>query len=298
MKIFYLITFVFALCSCTSKKVAVDPVTYAAEVEAWHQKRVEDLKGPNGWLNVSGLYWLNEGINTFGSGEKNNIVFPAGKIPEFAGFFMLQQNTVLIDVAADVAITSKGQPVNEKIIYHPDSSHNTVLDYGSLQWFVIKRDTKYGIRLRDFKNSAIENFKGIDRFPVDVQWRLEAKFENADSSRTIPITNVLGQTTEQPSPGTLVFTIQDKTYRLDALDEGGDEYFIIFGDPTNTKETYGAGRYAYVKKPDADGNTVLDFNKTYNPPCAFTEFATCPLPPKQNILDIAVTAGEKNYLHH
>jgi len=298
MKSIYLISFVMVLAGCGPKKEAVDPVAYAAEIEAWPQKRVENLKGPNGWLNVSGLYWLNDGINTFGSGDKNNIVFPKEKIPEFAGFFMLMQNTVLIDVAADVAVTSKGQPVNEKMIYHPDSARGVVLDYGSLQWFVIKRDTKYGIRLRDFKSPAIENFKGIERYPVDGQWRVDAKFEKADSTRTIPITNVLGQTTEQPSPGTLVFTINDKAYRLDALDEGGEEYFIIFGDPTNTKETYGAGRYVYVKKPDADGNTVLDFNKAYNPPCAFTEFATCPLPPKQNILDTEITAGEKNYSLH
>lgn len=298
MKSIYLIIFIVALVSCSPKKAAVDPVAYTAEIEVWHQKRVENLKGPNGWLNVSGLYWLNPGINTFGSGEKNSIVFPAGKIPEFAGFFMLQQSTVLINVVADVGITSKGQPVTERIIYHPDSARSTVLDFGSLQWFVIKRDTKLGIRLRDFKNQVIENFKGIDRFPVDVQWRLEAKFEKADSSRTIPITNVLGQTTDQPSPGTLVFTMEDKTCRLDVLDEGGEEYFVIFGDLTNTKETYGAGRYVYVKKPDVDGNTVLDFNKAYNPPCAFTEFATCPLPPKQNILDAAVTSGEKNYLTH
>ncbi|HRI79435.1 MAG TPA: DUF1684 domain-containing protein [Cyclobacteriaceae bacterium] len=298
MKSIYLIIVIVALISCTPKKAEVDPVAYAAEIEAWHQKRVENLKGPNGWLNVAGLYWLNDGINTFGSGEKNSIVFPAGKIPEFAGFFMLQMNTVLIDVADNVDITSNGQPVNEKIIYHPDSSRAVVLDYGSLQWFVIKRDTKFGIRLRDFKSPAIESFKEIDRYPVDVQWRLEAKFEKADSARTIPITNVLGQTTPQSSPGTLVFAVKDKTYRLDVLDEGGEEYFIIFGDATNAGETYGAGRYVYVKKPDADGNTILDFNKAYNPPCAFTEFATCPLPPKQNILDTEVTSGEKNYSLH
>src|SRR6185295_5316706 len=131
MKSIYLISFVMVLAGCGPKKEAVDPVAYAAEIEAWHQKRVENLKGPNGWLNVSGLYWLNDGINTFGSGDKNNIVFPKEKIPEFAGFFMLMQNTVLIDVAADVAVTSKGQPVNEKMIYHPDSARGVVLDYGS-----------------------------------------------------------------------------------------------------------------------------------------------------------------------
>ena len=220
MKSIYLITFIVVLGSCTSKKLTetpIDPIVYAAEIDAWHQKRVEELKGPKGWLNVSGLFWLNEGINTFGSGTKNSIVFPEGKIPEFAGFFMLKQNTVLMEAAEGVDVTSKGKPVRNQIIYHPDSARATVLDYGSLQWFIIKRDTKFGIRLRDFKNPAIEGFLGIERYPVDAAWRLKTRFEKADSGRTIPITNVLGQTTPTPSPGTLVFTLQEKEFRLDAL---------------------------------------------------------------------------------
>lgn len=292
-----LLTILIIFGNCTSKKgseATLDPIVYATEIDGWHKKRVEELKGPKGWLNVTGLFWLNEGITTFGSGSQNNIVFPEGKIPEFAGFFMLKQNTVLLETS-DAGITCQGKPVKTQIIYHPDSAKALVLDYGSLQWLIIKRDTKYGVRLRDFKNPAIEGFKGIERYPVDGAWRAEAKFEKADSSRTIMITNVLGQTTPQLSPGTLVFALKGKEYRLDVLDEGGDEYFMIFGDVTNAKETYGAGRYLYVKHPDENGNTLVDFNKAYNPPCAFTEFATCPLPPKQNVLDIAVTAGEKDY---
>lgn len=287
--------------SCSPKKGAessIDHAAYKLEIEAWHKKRVDDLKGPSGWLNLAGLYWLEEGINTFGSSDKNSLVFPSGKIADRAGFFLLKQNIVTVEVAPGVKIISEKLPVKSKVIYHPDSSRSPVLEYESLQWFVIKRDNKYGIRLRDFKNPKLEGFHGIERYPIDATWRAEAKFEKSAEGRTIEITNILGQTIPQLSPGSLIFTLNGKKYRLDALDEGGEDYFMIFGDKTNTKETYGAGRYLYVEKPDASGKTIIDFNKAYNPPCAFTEFATCPLPPRQNILDIEIKAGEKNYTTH
>jgi uncharacterized protein len=302
MKNVYFILLALTVLSCGVKKEAKPPLdlaAYTSEIETWHQKRVEDLMGPNGWLNLVGLFWLNEGINTFGSGEKNNIIFPKGKIPDRAGFFLLKQNTVTLEPAPDVKITSMGNPIKSAVVFHPDSARAIAQEYESLQWFIIKRDDKFGVRVRDFKSSGIEKFTGIERYPVDPAWRLEANFEKAaDSTRTIDITNVLGQTTPQKSPGSLVFTIEGKEYRLDVIKEGGEEYFVIVGDATNTKETYGAGRYMYVKKPGPDGNTFIDFNKAYNPPCAFTEFATCPLPPKQNVLDVAITAGEKNYGVH
>ncbi|NOT76675.1 MAG: DUF1684 domain-containing protein [Cyclobacteriaceae bacterium] len=299
MRIVYLLISLFFVTACgskQSKEMPLDVEAYKTEIEAWHKKRVEDLKGPKGWLNLVGLYWLNDGINTFGSGSQNNIVFPQGKIPDRAGFFLLKQNSVTIETLPGVDIMSNGKPIKSLVVYHPDSAKAVVQDYGSLQWFIIKRDNKFGVRIRDFESSGIQNFTGIERFPVDPLWRLQATFERAlDSTKTIPITNVLGQTTNQPSPGTLIFSIDGSEYRLDVLDEGGDEYFVIVGDNTNTHETYGAGRYMYVKPPDSNGKTIIDFNKIYNPPCAFTSFATCPLPPKQNVLNISITAGEKNY---
>jgi uncharacterized protein (DUF1684 family) len=303
MKSLYKIVFLLLAVGCNSRKEsekpAVDPAVYQSEIDKWHENRVVELKGPRGWLNIAGLYWLKDGINTFGSDAGNNVVFPEGTIPAHAGFFLLKQNTVTIESAKGVEITSKGKPVGRLVAFNPDSARSApAMNYGSLEWFIIKRDDKFGVRLRDFKNPELEKFTGIDRYPVDAVWRMEATFEKADSSRTIPITNVLGQTTAQPSPGTLVFQIDGKTHRLDALDEGGDEYFIIVGDETNARTTYGAGRYLYVARPDANGKTIIDFNKAYNPPCAFTAFATCPLPPKQNILAVAITAGEKNYGSH
>jgi uncharacterized protein (DUF1684 family) len=299
MKRFLLIVgFALSLISCNQSKkenvVAIDTVAYKAEIEEWHQKRIDDLKAPNGWLNLIGLLWLEEGLNTFGSDKKNTIVFPENKIPAQAGYFTLKQNTVTLNVAKGVKITSEGQPVNSLVIFNPDSVRQPIVEFDSLRWAIIKRDDKFGVRLRDLNNPDLRSFKGIDRYPVTTDWRLEATWEPADSTRTIDITNVLGQTTAQSSPGTLVFSINDKEYKLDVLQGSKEEYFVIFADATTGNETYGAGRFIYVKK-QVDGKTIIDFNKAYNPPCAFTEHATCPLPPVQNTLTVAIEAGEKNY---
>lgn len=272
----------------------LDPVAYAAEIEHWHEARIASLKSDNGWLNLAGLFWLQDGINTFGSDPDNSLVFPEGRIASKAGFFLVKNGTVHLNVNPDVEIFSNNTRISELQIFHPDSTKQPVLTHGSLQWFVIKRDDQLGIRLRDLKSAEVEQFTGIERYPVDPEWRVVAKLEVPLTPKTIDITNVLGQTIAQKSPGTLVFNWQNKAYRLDALEEG-TELFIIFGDLTNTSETYPAGRYLYAQPPGPDGTTILDFNKAYNPPCAFTSYATCPLPPPQNVLPLAVRAGEKNY---
>jgi Uncharacterized conserved protein len=289
------------LVACQGEKKAetsIDKAAYQLEIDNWHKKRIEDLKGENGWLNLAGLFWLNEGINTFGSDENSTLVFPEGKIEKRAGFFLLKQGVVTLEVAPKVSISIDGKPVTRRIVFHPDSAKRTVMESGSLRWFVIKREDKIGIRLRDLQAKELTEFNGIERYPVNSEWRVVATFEKSDSLKTIPITNVLGQTFNQPSPGTLVFKINSKEYRLDAIDEGGDELFIIYGDHTNGETTYGAGRYLYVKKPMESSTIVLDFNKGYNPPCAFTAFATCPLPPRQNVLPLSIESGEKNYGAH
>lgn len=283
--------------ACQSPKPdvdAIDPAAHRAEVDDWHAKRVADLKGDKGWLNLAGLFWLSEGINTFGSDSANTVVFPVGKIPPRAGFFLVKNGLVKMSVSKDVEINSDSGRITESVIFNPDSTRQPILTYNSLQWFVIKRDNQVGVRLRDLESEQVKLFEGIDRYEVNSSWRIPAKLEVPASPKTIDITNILGQTTAQKSPGTLVFEIDDKTYTLDALTEG-DKLFIIFGDSTNGTETYPAGRYLYAAVPGPDGTTVLDFNKSYNPPCAFTPFATCPLPPKQNILQLSVLAGEKNY---
>jgi len=283
--------------SCTNKNVLTpeELKIYQAEIDAWHVQRLEKVKAPNGWLNLVGLYWLKSGMNTFGSGENNNIVFPKGKIAEQAGYFLVKGNVVDIHINDGVSIAINGNPVAEQTIFHPDSTKTIILKSGSLRWNIIKRDSELGIRLRDDESETIKSFSGIERFPVDPEYRVEATFEKSDSSRTIEITNVLDQTTPQRSPGSIVFEIKGTQYRLDVLEGGKEEYFVIVSDATSGKETYAGGRFMYVKHPDISEKIIVDFNKAYNPPCVFTPYATCPLPPAQNVLPVEIKAGEKVY---
>lgn len=267
--------------SCTSAEQRL--THHQRDVEAWHAKRIKDLKGHDGWLNLEGLFWLNEGINSFGNDSTKDIVFPV----EVAGYFFVKGGVVTMMIP----------PKDEEIIYHPDSTRSLAGYEGSFEWFVIRRGDKLGIRLRNFQSENVKNFKGIERFPVDYSWRITARFKPSIDDETIDITNVLGQTTKAPLAGICVFELDGKEQRLAATRED-DKLLIVFGDETNGKETYGAGRFILVDRPDSTGNVVIDFNKSYNPPCAFTEFATCPLPPKQNVLSVSIPAGEKNYDYH
>jgi hypothetical protein len=293
--LFLVLAFLFAFCSTKKTLTREEQEGYESELNAWHAKRIEEVKAPNGWLNLVGLYWLHPGINSFGSDPKNDIVFPTDKLAASAGYFFLKDSAVTITVNKNVAITSKGKPVTSLVIFHPDSLKPVLLEAGSLRWNIIKRGSKYGIRLRDEESPLVKDFKGVDRFPVDPSFRVEATFEKSDSTKTIDITNVIGQTTAQRSPGRLIFKLNESEFRLDALEGNKDEFFVLFGDATSGKETYGGGRFLYVKRPDAGGKTIVDFNKAYNPPCVFTPYATCPLPPHQNILSIEVKVGEKSY---
>jgi uncharacterized protein (DUF1684 family) len=287
--------------SCSPKKEnTIDLIAYENEINAWHANRVAtQLVGDNGWLNLAGLYWLKEGFNTFGSDPANDVVFPEGKMAPNAGTFVVQQGKVTMEVNEGVEIMKDSIRVNHEVIHIPDSSFYPVMSYGTLEWLVIDRSGKLGVRVRDLESEAVKNFTGVERYPIDPKWRVEAAFEKYEPIKHIPITNIIGQTYQSPCPGALVFTIDGVEYRLDAIDDGTEgEYYILFGDKTNETETYPSGRYMYVKYPDGDGKVIVDFNKSYNPPCAFTEFATCPLPPKQNGLDLTITAGEKNFGHH
>jgi uncharacterized protein len=151
-----------------------------------------------------------------------------------------------------------------------------------------------GVRLRDLDHPAVTNFSGIDYYPLDTIWRIRARFE-AKENDSLRIVNMIGQTYKQKSPGRIHFTISGIAYTLDALENTADDLFIIFADATNGLDTYGSGRYIYIPKADANGNIILDFNKAINPPCVFTAFATCPVPPRQNRLPLNIEAGEKIY---
>lgn len=284
--------------ACAAPRSEERADAYVQEITAWRARRVENLKKPTGWLSLVGLYWLKHGENSFGADSTNAVAFPKDKAPSFMGTIILEDSALRVTVAPGVRVLHDGEPVTSMRLHHDQEKgfEPTVLEYGSLSWYPIERAERIGIRVKDSASSALREFKGIESYPVDRSWRVEGILEPHIPPQTVEITNVLGDVTQEPSPGTLVFDIDGKTYRLDPIAEPGeDELFVIFGDATSGKETYGGGRFLYVRPPDKDGKVVIDFNKAYNPPCVFTPFATCPLPPAQNHLPIAVRAGEKAY---
>ena len=283
--------------ACAKQKPKLDENAYRQEIENYRNARTKNLTSDDGWLTLVGLYWLQEGENKFGSDPHNVVVLPQGKSPAVAGSLFLENGNVRVEAKPDSGVTSEGKPVTSLALKTDENAADpTVLHLGSLSFYVIKRGDQFGIRVKDSDNPPRKQFAGIQYFPTDSRWRIEARFEPYNPQKKIPITNVLGQTSDEVSPGAIVFEMNGNTYRLDPiLEEGSDELFIIFADQTSARETYGAGRFLYAAKPGADNRVILDFNKAYNPPCAFTPYATCPLPPQQNRLPIRIEAGEKKY---
>lgn len=277
-----------AIATTAQPKVA----DYAAEIKAWDASRISTLKSANGWVNLAGLFWLKPGENRFGSAEGNELVFKHALFPDLLGKFILTDKEVIWETASGQEVFEKGNRVSRLVQFKLDSIQSSQLAYKTFRWTVIKRGDLVGIRFRDLAHPHLSTFNHIKRYPADPKWRVEARLEPS-MIPSVAITNVLGQTSMQNSPGKVVFELQGKTYKLDAVDEGDDNLFILFGDDSNDVETYPTGRFMYIPKPDANGQTVIDFNKAFNPPCAFSAFATCPIPPKQNVLPLKVTAGEQ-----
>ena len=253
---------------------------YQAEIAAWHTDREAKLKAEDGWLSLAGLYWLREGANPFGKDPNGEIVLPDG--PAQAGVFRLDHGKVSVTIGGG---THEVKPDSDEIV-----------KVGRARLLVIKRAEKYGIRVKDPESQARREFKGIDSFPADESYRVTARW--VAEPRKISILNVIGQSEESDSPGYAAFTLRGREFTLHPILEepGAKELFYIFRDETSGKETYPAGRFFYSGMPQ-DGHVILDFNKAYNPPCAFTPYATCPLPPPQNRLTVRIEAGEKRYGH-
>lgn len=287
--------FIIGILLC-SFHLADDP-DYREKIDLWHRERVNLLKSENGWLNLAGLFWLKEGKNSLGRGTSFDVAFPTFGSSVNLGTLSLQAGEVQFSPAKEAGISVDGNAITAPLTIFSPNAKLPVLAQGSLRWFIIKRGNKYGVRLRDLASSQLKEFQGIDRYPTDKTWHITAQLESSNTPKTLPIVDVLGQTSQYPMAGTLVFKRAGQTYRLDAANEG-ERLFILFGDQTNGHDTYGAGRFLYAAKADSTGRVVLDFNQAINPPCAFTIFATCPLPPPQNKLALAITAGEKRYGDH
>lgn len=270
------------------------PDGYAAEVNAWHQRRIERLKAEDGWLTLVGLFWLEEGDSLAGSSTDAHVALPAPTPPKL-GVFTRKGLEVRFKPEKGAQVTLDGKPFEGGPIRTDVDGNPHVLRHGMLQILAIVRGDRVGIRVRDSASPARQKFTGIDRYPVRAAWRKEARFLPG-GGKTISVPNVIGEPQDLPLAGTAVFTHEGKEHRLDATAEG-DKLFFVFGDTTNKKETYGAGRFLYADAPK-DGKVILDFNKSYNPPCVFTPYATCPLPPRQNKLPVRVDAGELRWAGH
>lgn len=273
--------------------------SYVEQIDEWHHGRVERLKADDGWLSVVALDWIEEGENTLGADPGSQLVLPAGKAPAKVGSIFLESGRLRIEVEPDANVLHEGTPVTEMELLPDTSDGTTVLTLGTLTFYPIARGDRFALRVKDSDADAIRNFTEIERYPVDEKWRIEGRWIPYDPPKTIEVANIVGIVEDTNIIGAVEFEIDGETYRLDPLAETAeDDLFLIFADQTSGTETYGAGRYLYADPPDESGRVIIDFNKAYNPPCVFTAHATCPLPPLENRLQVAITAGEKMYGEH
>lgn len=260
---------------------AFGDMSYQTSIEQWRQQRETNLKADGGWLTVAGLVWLKDGANVVGSAASSDIVLPRG--PAKVGVFEFHDGATVFHPTVGAATALKADTEGK-----PDE-----VTFDGLTMFVIHRGNRYAIRLKDTASKFRKEFTGLHWFPVDPSYRVVAKFVAYQAPKLIAVPNILSETEMDPSPGYVVFTLRGHEFRLDPVTED-NQLFFIFHDETSGKETYPPGRFLYSDLAK-DGKVVLDFNKAYNPPCAFTPYATCPLPPKQNRLAVRIEAGERKY---
>jgi uncharacterized protein (DUF1684 family) len=307
--IMFALSFCLALSASCARKIPksqVDPNVYAREMEQWRDQRRAELTSNSGWLTLIGLYWLKEGQNTVGMGLDNDIVLPSPhfilnlkkELPPRLGSFLFTNGVVRFETPLAKTFFVDDKPLSSVEFRNDAQDNPTVMWFDSVSFQIIKRGDKLGLRVKDSQNPDRLNFKGTEFYSPDLNWRIDAQFEPYNPPKPMPITNVLGMESSESSPGAVKFDVDGKEYRIDAITEKGERHlFMIVSDKTSGKDTYPAGRYLYVDPPDASGHIVIDFNKAFSPPCAFTKFATCPLPPKQNRLPFAIEAGEKYQKH-
>lgn len=271
---------------------------FSRELETWKSDRVARLTAPDSWLSLIGLHWLQPGDNTIGSAADNSLRFASG--PAHLGVVHLGENgnvryTPTPESGAVInSVEIHGTKTGSAYLDYRDSPPTTVRA-GTLSFFVIQRGDRLALRVRDSESERRRNFAGIDYFDADPSWRIVADWVPFETPREIPITNQVGQTTMNRVLGKAVFTREGEMIELLPLAATPtDTLFFIISDGTSGVETYDAARFLYAE-PARDGKVILDFNRAQNPPCAFTPFATCPLPPKENRLKLRITAGEKNY---
>ena len=277
------------LFSC-KQQPSIDHDDYVKEMTQWHADRLSRLKDKNGWLALAGLYWLKDGLNTFGSDTSNNLVFPV-YAPPFIGTLELKDSIVYLqETVQPVLIDSV--PASQIKLVDDMSGKPTQMQLGRYAWNIIKRSEHFGVRLRDYESPLRDTLKNVPIFETNEQYRVFADYKPFDVPEKQVVHTVIGTDAENIIPGVLSFRLKGKKYSLypAVYDK---EWSIVFGDQTNGEETYDAGRFLDITAPDEHNQVIIDFNKAYNPPCAFTAYATCQLPHRSNILPVRIEAGEK-----
>ena len=278
---------------CTVEKPNDLPENYHEDLTTWKQDRDERLRADNGWINLAGLFWLDEGDNTFGSGMDNDVIFPA-PAPDNIGAITQTDSVLSFTSAHNLEVMVDSAVQSNAIVYDRGNEIQAVMELGRYRWFVIERAGKYGIRLRDLENPYTKQPLEIEYFEWSEKWRVVAKYREFEEVQTIAIDNIIGMSFDEEFTGEYAFEIDGNAYSVwPSIGEASS--FIMFADATSGDESYGGGRYLSAGVPVENGELIIDFNKAVNPPCGFSDFATCPLPPLQNILEIPVLAGEKAY---
>lgn len=280
------------LASCSQSGANFDTSAHAQDVLEWRVGRMQRLKDPYGYLTQIGLYWLETGTSSFGSAETNDVVFD-GNAPPDIGVFTVTDEGISMTVSPGIDVRSDGVQVAEIEVAADTTDHGVTITYGSLAWTVVERAGRYGVRLRDFEHPFVESFGPLPYFDIDSSYRVEATLRRYDEPKIVNVGTVIEGLGYHPSsPGVVEFEIGGQSFELEAY-TSGDSLFYVFGDRTSEDATYGAGRFLYSTTPGEDGKTVLDFNKSYSPPCAFNDFSTCPVASPRNRLPIRIEAGEK-----
>ena len=285
--------FVLPLMADEPLVIEVQNLGHQQAVEAWRTARYERLIKTDGWLTLVGLEWLNEGESRVGSAADNDIQLSGG--PAYWGSVFLENNKLRFTTSDSANVKINNESLAETALIADTDGTPTLVSSEAMSFYVIFRGS-YGLRVKDANAKALKNFKGVDNFPIDEKWLIDGRFIRAEEGASIEIVNVLGQVSDSQVLGTFEFDMEGKTHSLLGLgSEDSESLWFIFADRTSGRETYGAGRFLYSDGMPENGRLVVDFNKSYNPPCAFNPYSTCPLPPQRNRMDLFVTAGEKDF---
>jgi uncharacterized protein (DUF1684 family) len=267
--------------------------SYGNEVAEWRAHREAALRSDDGWLTVTGLFWLHPGASRIGTDPSNDLLLPEGSAPGYIGTLTVTGSKVTFDAEKSSGVQLNGRPAGFSALKPDAEGAPDTLAVARLKLLLLKRGDRYALRLKDNDSVIRKDFGGLRWYPVEEKWRIKARLIPPNEPRKLVFDTIIGEQDALESAGYVVFEFEGKQYRLEAAGRGPD-LFLVFRDGTSGKTTYGSSRFLNAKV-EADGTVILDFNKAYNPPCSFTPYATCPLPPPQNRLSLAITAGELKY---